>query len=78
MLLLPKLLTDFGKQVRISTLKNDLAAMDKDAKKLDNDPKDSKGTTMTLHKEIDKCNDKIKQAKNDIVKTKTTAKKKPL
>lgn len=63
-----KLLTDFGKQVRISSAENDLAAMDKDAKKLDNDLKRLKRDNDDLHKEIDKCNDKIKQAQNDIVK----------
>jgi hypothetical protein len=73
-----KLLEKFALTVRIRKAEAELALVEKDYKKLDGDLKKLKKDNEDYHKEIDRCNEKIKEAEQNIIKNEEDQKNKEI
>ena len=71
-----KLLNKFAQTVKVRQAEDDLAALEKEMKKLDGDMKKLKNNNDDYHKDIEKCNQKIKEAQDNIVKNEADQKNK--
>lgn len=73
-----KLLNKFAQTVKVQQAQDELAALDKEMKKMDSDMKKLKRDNDDYHKEIEKCNQKIKDAQNSILKNEDDQKNKKM